>query len=49
MKDWTNVTDSNEVIELLKEREKIESQIRELDKNALIKYELERINETQEP
>ena len=43
MKDYTKVTDDNVVIALLKERELIEMQILQLDKMALIKYELEKL------
>jgi hypothetical protein len=39
--DWTKITDSKEVIDLLKQREKIEEKIRGLDNMALIYYELE--------
>ena len=41
--DWTKITDSKEVIELLKEKERIEQKIKSLDKMALIYYELEQL------
>jgi hypothetical protein len=47
MIDYTKVTDENVVIELLKERELIEMQIKQLDKMALINYELEKLNESE--
>lgn len=34
MRDWTKVTDNEEVIRLIKEREKIEEQIRVIDEMA---------------
>lgn len=43
MIDWTKVTKQEEVIKLLKEREKLEEEIRKLDEMALVKYELERL------
>jgi len=39
--DFTKVTDNEEVIRLIKEREKIEEQIRAIDEMALPLYELE--------
>ena len=39
--DYSKVSDNPKVIELIKEREKIEKQIRELEEMALVKYELE--------
>lgn len=39
--DWTKVSDNEEVIRLIKEREKIEEQIVAIDKMALVRYELE--------
>ena len=45
MIDWTKVTDNEEVIRLIKEREKIEEQIREIDEMALVRYELEALQE----
>lgn len=45
MIDWTKVTDNEEVIRLIKEREKIEEQIRAIDKMALVRYELEALQE----
>lgn len=41
MVHWTKVTDNEEVIRLIKEREKIEEQIRSIDEMALVRYELE--------
>jgi hypothetical protein len=38
--NWKEVTSNQMVIELLKQREEIESKIRELDDCALINYEL---------
>lgn len=45
MIDWTKVTDNEEVIRLIKEREKIEEQIRTIDEMALARYELEALQE----
>lgn len=39
--DWTKITDNPEVIELLKERKRIEDKIFSIDERALINYELE--------
>jgi hypothetical protein len=39
--DYNKVSDNYEVIKLIKERERIEQEINALDKDALIKYELE--------
>jgi len=39
--NWTKITDNQRVISLLKQRQKIEEQIRAIDENALIMYELE--------
>ena len=39
--DYSKITDNPKVIELLKKRRKIEKQISELDKKALLNYELE--------
>lgn len=41
MIDWKKITDKEEVIKLLKQRKKIEDQIKAIDKMALIKYEWE--------
>jgi len=38
--DLSKVSDNQEVVELIKKREEIESEIRELDPNALYHYEL---------
>jgi hypothetical protein len=48
MIDWTKVTDNEEVIRLIKEREKIEEQIRDIDEMALVRYELESLQELNE-
>lgn len=45
MIDWKKVTDNEEVIRLIKEREKIEEQIRAIDEMALVRYELEALQE----
>ena len=45
MIDWTKVTDNEEVIRLIKERKKIAEQIRAIDKMALVRYELEALQE----
>jgi len=39
--DYNKVSDNYEVIKLIKERERLEKEIKALDKDALIKYELE--------
>jgi hypothetical protein len=39
--DWTKVTNNEEVITLLKQREELENKIRAIDEKALINYELE--------
>lgn len=39
--DWTRITDNQRVITLLKKRQKIEEEIKAIDENALIMYELE--------
>ena len=39
--DYSKVSSNPKVIELIKEREKIEKHIRELEEMALVKYELE--------
>jgi len=41
MIDYTKVTDNEEIIKLIKKREKIENRIRAIDKMALVRYELE--------
>jgi len=38
--DYSKITDDEEVIKLLKEREEIEEKIRERDNLAIIKYEM---------
>ncbi len=45
MINWTKVTDNEEIITLLKERAKIEEQIKAIDEMALIRYELEALQE----
>lgn len=45
MIDWTKISDNEKIIELIKEREKIEKQIREIDDMALVRYELEALKE----
>lgn len=42
--DYNKVSDNYEVIKLIKERERIEKEIRALDEMALINYELEMLN-----
>lgn len=41
MIDYTKVSDNQYVIKLIKKREELEKQIRELDEIALVRYELE--------
>ena len=43
MVDFDKVTKIKEVGELIKQREEIERKINELDENALLNYELERL------
>lgn len=45
MIDYAKVSDNEEVIELIKQRNEIEKQINELDENALLNYELQRLHE----
>ncbi len=45
MIDFSKVTENEEVVKLLKQREDIERKINQLDENALINYELERLQE----
>lgn len=45
--DYDKISKNSRVIELLKEREKIENEIKSLDKEALINYELEVLQLTQ--
>lgn len=42
--DYTEITQNNEVIKLLKKRKEIEDRIYKLDENALINYELKLLN-----
>lgn len=44
MIDYTKISDNDEVINLIKEREILEKKIMELDNKALIKYELESLS-----
>ena len=44
--NWNNVTQSEEVIVLIKQREAINDKIKLIDENALINYELEALNIT---
>lgn len=39
--DYSKITDNPKVIELLKKRNEIEKEIREIDEIALVKYEME--------
>ncbi len=41
--DWSKVTSNEEVIRLIKEREKIEAQISEIEPRALIEYEYQKL------
>jgi hypothetical protein len=41
MIDWGKVSDNENVINLIKQREEIEKQIREIDEMVLIRYEIE--------
>ena len=41
MIDYTKVTDNQEIINLLRQREEIENKIRAIDNMALIRYEIE--------
>lgn len=45
MIDYTKVSDNEKIIELIKQREEIEKQIREIDGMALVRYELEALRE----
>jgi len=45
MIDFSKITNIEEVVELLKQREDIERKIYNLDEKALINYELERLQE----
>ena len=45
MIDYSKVTKIKEVIILLRQREEIERKISQLDENALINYELEKLSE----
>lgn len=42
--DYTEITQNNELIKLLKKRKEIEDRIYKLDENALINYELKLLN-----
>ena len=39
--DYSKITDNPKVVELLKKRNEIEKQIREIEEMALVKYEIE--------
>jgi len=39
--DYSKITDNPKVIELLKKRDEIEKEIREIEEMALVKYEIE--------
>lgn len=39
--DYSKITDNPKVVELLKKRNEIEKEIREIEKMALVKYEIE--------
>ena len=39
--DYSKITDNPKVIELLKKRNEIEKEIREIEEMALVKYEIE--------
>lgn len=43
--NWENISKDTKLIDLLKERVKLEEKIRLLDPNALILYELENLYE----
>ena len=45
MIDYTKITQNEEVIKLLKEREEIDTKILNLDSTALVEYTLAIINE----
>ena len=45
MIDWAKVTDNEEIIRLIKEREKIEEQIRAIDEMVLVRYTIEALKE----
>lgn len=42
--DYSEITQNNEVIKLLKKRKEIEDKIYKLDENTLINYELKLLN-----
>ena len=45
MIDFSKVSEIEEVVELLKQREEIERKIKQLDEYALIRYEISRLDE----
>jgi hypothetical protein len=45
MIDWGKVSDNENVINLIKQREEIEKQIREIDEMALVRYEIESLQD----
>ena len=48
MIQWNKVSNNEVVISLIQLREEIEKKIQKLDKSALINYEIEKLNETDE-
>lgn len=46
MTDYSKITQSEEVITLLKEIDKIEARVRELDEKALEKYKEEKMSDS---
>lgn len=47
--DWTKVTNKEEIIKLLKQREELEIKIRAIDEKALVNYELEMLQLDEPP
>lgn len=45
MIDWGKVSDNENIINLIKQREEIEKQIREIDEMALVRYEIESLQD----
>ena len=45
--DYSKVSDNELVIELIKQRERIEKEIIEIEEMAIVKYELEVLNKKQ--
>lgn len=48
MIDFRKVSDNDEVIKLIKERDLIEDKIRSIDNMALVRYEIEVLNDSDE-